>query len=52
MRKAFIDFRKAAQSTAQSWGQSYAGCKDLLVVPNLVQDCALSLAGLRLVLVI
>ncbi len=42
MRKTFTE----------PWGQSYAGCKDLLVVPNLVQDCAISLAGLRLVLVI
>ena len=52
VRKSFTDFRNAAQSTAQFSGQNQAGCIVLLAIPNLVCDCALSLAGLRFVLVI
>lgn len=51
LRNVFTDFRKATRSTAQSSGQSCAGCVSL-VVPNRVRDRAISLAGLWLAQVI
>lgn len=46
------EFRKAAPSTAQSSGQSLTSCILSMLVPNLVRDCVLSLAGLSLRLVL